>query len=73
MTTTDALPVFEAHEEWKRAHALLESMYAWANDEEEQIEMCVEVQGILNDVDDALMTRVLRRRSWYLVRLRLLD
>jgi hypothetical protein len=66
-TTTDALPVFEAHEEWKRAHALLESMYEWANDEQEQIEMCVEVQGILNDVDDALMTRVLRRRSWYLV------
>jgi hypothetical protein len=67
MTTTDALPVFEAHEEWKRAHALLESMYAWANDEEEQIEMCVEVEGILDDVDDALMTRVPRRRGWYLV------
>ena len=29
--------------------------------------MCVEVQGILDDVDDALMTRVLRRRGWYLV------
>ena len=52
-TTTNALP--EAHEEWKRAHALLESMYAWANDEEEQIKMCVEVEGILDDVDDALM------------------
>jgi hypothetical protein len=25
------------------------------------------VQGILDDVDDALMTRVLRRRGWYLV------
>jgi hypothetical protein len=37
MTTTDALPVFEAHEEWKRARALLESMYAWANDTQEQI------------------------------------
>jgi hypothetical protein len=42
-------------------------MYAWANDEQEQIEMCVEVQGILDDVNDALMTRVLRRRGWYLV------
>jgi hypothetical protein len=53
-TTTDALPVFEAYEEWKRAHALLTSMYAaWANDDQEQIEMCVEVQGILDDVDDA--------------------
>ena len=29
--------------------------------------MCVEVEGILDDVDDALMTRVLRRRGWYLV------
>jgi hypothetical protein len=42
-------------------------MYAWANDEQEQIEMCVEVEGILDDVDAALMTRVLRRRGWYLV------
>jgi hypothetical protein len=66
-TTTDALPVFEAHEEWKREQALLESMYEWANNEQEQIEMCVEVQGILDDVDDALMTRVLRRLGWYLV------
>ena len=37
------------------------------NPEQEQIEMCVEVEGILDDVDDALMTRVLRRRGWYLV------
>jgi hypothetical protein len=66
-TITDALPVFEAHEEWKRARALFESMYAWANDAQEQIEMCVKVEGILDDVDDALMTRVLRRRGWYLI------
>jgi hypothetical protein len=64
-TTTTALP--EAHEEWKREHALLRSMYAFANDEWQQIEMCVEVEGILDGVDDALMTRVLRRRGWYLV------
>ena len=41
-TTTSALP--EAHAEWRRAHALLESMYAWAIDEQEQIEMCVEAR-----------------------------
>ena len=63
-TTTTALP--EAHEEWKREHALLRSMYAFANDEWQQIEMCVEVEGILDDVDDALMTRVPWRRGWYL-------
>ncbi len=61
-TTTDALP--EAHEECKRAHALLKSIYEWANDWQ-QIEMCVEVEGILEGVNDALMTRVLRRRGWY--------
>jgi hypothetical protein len=67
-TTTNALPVVsEANEEWKREHALLESMYRWANDGEEQMDMCVEVEGILDGVDDALMTRVLRRRGWYLV------
>ena len=65
-TTTDALPVSEAHEEWKREHALLESMYAWANNGQEQMDMCVEVEGILDDVDDALMTRVPWRRGWYL-------
>jgi hypothetical protein len=42
-------------------------MYAWAEDTQEQIDMCVEVQGILDNVDDALMTRVLKRRGWYLV------
>jgi hypothetical protein len=41
-------------------------MKAFANDEWQQIEMCVEVEGILDGVDDALMTRVLRRRGWYL-------
>ncbi len=68
MTIPNALPVVsEAHEEWKREHALLESMYRWANNGEEQMDMCVEVEGILDGVDDALMTRVLRRRCWYLV------
>jgi hypothetical protein len=62
-TTTDALP--DADEE--RERELLESMKRWANDEWQQIEMCVEVEGILDGVDDVLMTRVLRRRGWYLV------
>ena len=66
-TITNALPVSEAHEEWKRARALVDDMYAWAEDNQEQIDMCVEVQGILDNVDDALMTRVLKRRGWYLV------
>jgi hypothetical protein len=42
-------------------------MYDWANDEWQLIEMCVEVEGILDGVDDAHMTRVLRRRGWYLI------
>jgi hypothetical protein len=62
-TTTDARP--DAHEE--RERELLESMNRWANDEWQLTEMCVEVEGILDGVDDALMTRVLRRRGWYLV------
>ena len=61
-TTTDALP--EAHQEWERE--LLRSMNAFANDEWQQIEMCVEVEGILDGVDHALMTRVPWRRGWYL-------
>ena len=62
--TTSARP--DAHmAEWERE--LLEAMRKWANDEWQQIEMCVEVEGILDGVDDALMTRVLRRRGWYLV------
>ncbi len=70
MTTTDTLPMLpalESYEEWKRARALVDDMYAWAEDNQEQIDMCVEVQGILDNVDDALMTRVLKRRGWYLV------
>ena len=64
ITTTSARP--DAHmAEWERE--LLEAMERWANDEWQQIEMCVEVEGILTGVDDALMTRVLRRRGWYLV------
>ena len=62
-TTTNALP--DAHEEWERKR--LRSMYRWANDGEEQMDMCVEVEGILDGVDDALMTRVLRRRGRYLI------
>jgi hypothetical protein len=42
-------------------------MYDWANNGEEQTDMCVEVEGILDGVDDALMTRVLRRRCRYLI------
>jgi hypothetical protein len=63
--TTDARP--DADEELKRAHALLKSMYDWANSGEEQRDVCVEVEGILEGVNDELMTRVLMRRGWYLV------
>jgi hypothetical protein len=50
------------------ARVLRESMYEWANDTKEQIDMCVlEVLCILDGVDDALMARVLKRRGWYLV------
>lgn len=41
-TTTSARP--EAHAEWERE--LLEAMKRWANDEWQQTEMCVEVEGI---------------------------
>ena len=65
MTTTTSSARPDAYEEWERE--LLESMRRWANDEWQQTEMCVEVEGILDGVNDALMTRVLRRRCWYLV------
>ena len=64
ITTTSARP--DAHmAEWERE--LLKAMNDFANDKWQQTEMCVEVEGILDGVDDALMTRVLRRRCWYLV------
>ena len=64
ITTTSARP--DAHmAEWERE--LLKAMNDFANDEWQQTEMCVEVEGILTGVNDALMTRVLRRRGWYLV------
>jgi hypothetical protein len=44
--TTDARPY--AHEE--RERELLKSMNRWANDKEEQMDMCVEVEGILDGV-----------------------
>jgi hypothetical protein len=70
MTTTTTITTpsarTDAHmAEWERE--LLKAMNDFANDEWQQIEMCVEVEGILDGVDDALMTRVLRRRGWYLV------
>ena len=63
-TTTSALP--EAHAEWKRAHALLESMYAWAFNCEAQADVCIEV-GRARCVPDWLMARVHGRHNWYLV------
>ena len=42
-------------------------MYEWANNVHEQADMCVEVQGTLAGVDDALMTRVLKLRGWHLI------
>ena len=62
--TSSARP--DADEE-RRRDELLKAMRDFANDEWQQTEMCVEVEGILDGVDDALMTRVLRRRGWYLV------
>jgi hypothetical protein len=63
-TTTSALP--EAHAEWKRAHALLESMYVWAFNCEAQADVCIEV-GREHCVPDWLMARVHGRHNWYLV------
>ena len=69
MTTTDALPMLpalESYEEWKRARALVESMYAWPEDIDEQTEMCALLQDTL-DVDEVRMSRIHKRRGWYLV------
>jgi len=69
MTTTDALPMLpalESYEEWKRARALVDSMYAWAEDKAEQTEMCANLEDTF-DMDDALMSRIHKRRGWYLV------
>ena len=68
-TTTNALPVVvvsEAHEEWRRAHALLESMYAWTNDVDAQGDLREEV-GRERCVPDWLLARVHRRRNWNLI------
>jgi hypothetical protein len=49
MTTTDALPMLpalESYEEWKRARALVESMYAWTEDIHEQTEMCANLEAV---------------------------
>ena len=63
-TTTDARP--EAHAEWRRAHALLVSMYVWANNEHAQAELREEV-GRARGVPDWLLARVHRGRKWYLI------
>jgi hypothetical protein len=63
-TTTSALP--EAHAEWRRAHALLESMYAWTNDVDAQAELR-EAVGRARCVPDWLLARVHRCRKWYLI------
>ena len=65
ITTTSARP--DAHMAERERDELLKAMNDFANDKWQQTEMCVEVEGILDGVDDALMTRVLRRRGWYLV------
>ena len=64
ITTTDARP--EAHAEWRRAHALLVSMYVWANNEHAQAELREEV-GRARGVPDWLLARVHRGRRWYLI------
>jgi hypothetical protein len=69
MTTTDALamlPVSEIYEKWKRARALVESMYAWANNIDAQADMCANLEDTF-DMDDALMSRIHKQRGWYLV------
>ena len=63
-TTTDART--EAHAEWRRAHALLVSMYVWANNEHAQAELREEV-GRARGVPDWLLARVHRGRRWYLI------
>jgi hypothetical protein len=69
-TITNTLPVVvsEAHEAWKRAHALrlLESMYAWANDGQELMDLREEA-GRERCVPDWLLVRVHSRSNWYLV------
>jgi hypothetical protein len=63
-TTTSTLP--EAHAEWRRAHALLVSMYVWANDVDAQAELREEV-GRARCVPDWLLARVHSCRKWYLI------
>ena len=68
-TITDALPMLpalESYEEWKRARALVDSMYAWAEDIDEQASMCANLEDTF-DMDDALMSRIHKRRGWFLV------
>jgi hypothetical protein len=62
-TTTSARP--EAHAEWRRAHALLASMYVWANDVDAQAELREEV-GRARCVPDWLLARVHRTLADYI-------
>ena len=63
-TITDART--DANAEWRRAHALLVSMYVWANNEHAQAELREEV-GRARGVPDWLLARVHRGRRWYLI------
>jgi len=63
MTTTTTT---DANAEWRRAHALLESIYAWTNDVDAQEELRKEV-GRARGVPDWLLARVHRGRRWYLI------
>ncbi len=51
--------------DWRRAHEQCELMRQWAFNTQEQVDMCVELEREL-DVPDWLMTRVHKRRRWYL-------
>jgi hypothetical protein len=66
MTTTNTSALPNAHmAECERAHALLESIYAWTNDVDAQEELRKEV-GRARGVPNWQLAHVHRSRDWYL-------
>jgi hypothetical protein len=60
------LPAYEQNlNDWRRAHAECERMRQWAFYTQEQVDLCVEVERELG-VPGWLITRVHKRRFWYL-------
>jgi hypothetical protein len=62
---TDASMAAHEQSDWRCEYALRESMYAWANDINAQVDTFEKVRTELG-VEDYIMARIHARRRWYL-------